>query len=75
MRNAGAHGGLTSLRPAVLGMARVIGLGLSHAAAAPLEKRTGHHEDDLESAPLWLLYTFSMSLVLLGGAFAGLTIA
>lgn len=76
MPNAGAHGGLASLRPAVLGMARVIGLGLSSVAAAPLNKQQGHHaDDDFEGTPKWILLTFSMALVLLGGAFAGLTIA
>lgn len=75
MRNAGAHGGLTSLRPAVIGMARVIGLSLSSAVAAPLAERTTHHGDELDGTPKWMLYIGSMALVLLGGAFAGLTIA
>ncbi|KAI5467764.1 hypothetical protein BGZ63DRAFT_410645 [Mariannaea sp. PMI_226] len=66
-----------ALRPAVLGIGRVIGTGLSAAAAHPLSKRDGHsHEPGHESgASLWVLLVASMTLVLLGGAFAGLTIA
>ncbi|KAM3450446.1 hypothetical protein MY3296_006115 [Beauveria thailandica] len=76
MRNAASAGGIASLRPAVLGMARVIGLGLSSVAAAPLQQRQ-HHDGDGEhpDTPLWVLCVASMVLVLLGGAFAGLTIA
>lgn len=74
MRSSGAAGGLASLRPAVLGMARVIGMGFSSAAAAPLMAR-GDVEDEIEGTPLWVLGVASMALVLLGGAFAGLTIA
>lgn len=78
MRKTGAAGGIAGLRPAVLGMARVIGLGISSVAAAPLQAR-GHGgsdgESDMEGTPLWVLCVASMALVLLGGAFAGLTIA
>lgn len=77
MRRAASAGGIASLRPAVLGMARVIGLGLSSVAAAPLHERSKPHEhdDDHPGSPLWVLCVASMALVLLGGAFAGLTIA
>ncbi|KGQ09204.1 Protein MAM3 [Beauveria bassiana D1-5] len=76
MRNAASAGGKASLRPAVLGMARVIGMGLSSVAAAPLQQRQ-HHDggDEHPGTPLWVLCVTSMALVLLGGAFAGLTIA
>jgi metal transporter CNNM len=57
-----------------LGIGRALGVGLSSAAAAPLSQTKPHH-DDLEGTPVWVLYVTSMALVLLGGAFAGLTIA
>lgn len=34
-----------------------------------------HGDEDFEGTPVWVLYVASMVLVLLGGAFAGLTIA
>lgn len=77
MTRNGGSGAFTSLRPAVLGAGRLIGAGLSAASAAPLSKReydTGA-EDDGEGTPLWVLAVASAVLVLLGGAFAGLTIA
>lgn len=74
MRSTGP-GAIASLRPAVLGMARVVGLGLSSVAAAPLHARAEEAGEELEGTPLWVLCVASMALVLLGGAFAGLTIA
>lgn len=62
------------MRTCVLGMGRVLGVGLSSVAAAPLTQRK-HEDDDFEGTPVWVLYVASMTLVLLGGAFAGLTIA
>ena len=56
-------------------MGRLLGVGLSSAAAAPLTARASHHDDDATKTPLWVLCVASMALVLLGGAFAGLTIA
>lgn len=55
-------------------MGRILGIGLSTAAAAPLTEHK-HGDDDFEGTPVWVLYVASMALVLLGGAFAGLTIA
>ncbi|KJZ69171.1 hypothetical protein HIM_11441 [Hirsutella minnesotensis 3608] len=78
MRRNGASGAFTSLRPAVLGAGRLIGVGFSAAAAAPLSVREydgGSGGDDGEGTPLWILALTSAVLVLLGGAFAGLTIA
>ncbi|CAJ2504783.1 Uu.00g121770.m01.CDS01 [Anthostomella pinea] len=62
------------IRTAVLGLAKATFLGL--AAAAPIKTR-GHHdnEPEAEGGALWILYVVSMVLVLMGGAFAGLTIA
>ncbi len=74
MRSSGTAGGLAGLRTAVLGMARVIGMGLSSVSAAPLMAREDV-DDEIKSTPLWVLGVASMALVLLGGAFAGLTIA
>lgn len=57
-------------------MGRVLGVGLSSVAAAPLTARGhGEKEEGVEGTPVWVLYVASMTLVLLGGAFAGLTIA
>ncbi|KAK7409012.1 cell agglutination protein Mam3 [Neonectria punicea] len=66
----------SSLRPAVLGIGRILGTGLSAVAAHPLTKRSPHsHEPDSQGPSLVVLLVASMTLVLLGGAFAGLTIA
>lgn len=74
MRQNNGSGGFASVRTCVLGMGRILGVGLSSVAAAPLSKRK-HEDDDFEGTPVWVLYVASMALVLLGGAFAGLTIA
>ncbi|KAI0413158.1 hypothetical protein F5X98DRAFT_352840 [Xylaria grammica] len=76
------NGHLLHARTAVVGLARALfaGLaGLAHAAPTtyqPLEPRD-HHDNvpEAEGSALWVLYVISMVLVLLGGAFAGLTIA
>ncbi|KAG6034145.1 hypothetical protein E4U41_006665 [Claviceps citrina] len=73
MRQSKSSGGFAGVRTCVLGMGRVLGFGLSSVAAAPLAK--GNHGDEFEGTPVWILYVASMTLVLLGGAFAGLTIA
>ncbi|CAM1506393.1 Fc.00g060340.m01.CDS01 [Cosmosporella sp. VM-42] len=76
MRSTTTSNGFASLRPAIVGMGRLVSMGLSAAAAHPLQSRSGHsHEPDADGHPLWVLYVASMTLVLLGGAFAGLTIA
>ncbi|KAI0204491.1 hypothetical protein F4808DRAFT_413710 [Astrocystis sublimbata] len=75
------NGRLLYARTAVLGLARTLFAGL--AAAAPTTRSRGllHHRDHHDNVPeaegsaLWVLYVVSMALVLLGGAFAGLTIA
>ena len=65
-----------ALRPAVLGLCRILGTGLTAVAARPLSERESHgHEPDREGPSLVVLLVASMALVLLGGAFAGLTIA
>ncbi|RCI10211.1 hypothetical protein L249_8515 [Ophiocordyceps polyrhachis-furcata BCC 54312] len=70
MRRHGPSGAFTNLRPVVLGLGRLLGV-----AAAPLAARGADYDNDGEVAPLWVLAVASMALVLLGGAFAGLTIA
>lgn len=65
-----------TVRPAVLGLGRVLTLGYSTVAAAPLSIRSHNEEpEEAEGSALWVLYIVSMVLVLAGGAFAGLTIA
>lgn len=74
MRQSNGSGSFASVRTCVLGMGRILGVGLSSVAAAPLTEKK-HGGDELEGTPAWVLYVASMVLVLLGGAFAGLTIA
>lgn len=77
-----SYNGYTASRPAVFGLAKIFCLGLSQlslAGAAPLKTLLHAYEDDdepdAEDASLWLYLVIAMVLVLLGGAFAGLTIA
>jgi metal transporter CNNM len=80
---AGRHSSnaYTSTRPAVLGLAKLIVLGLSQLSittAAPLKRYLHINDEELpeiEDQSLWLYLTTALILVLLGGAFAGLTIA
>ncbi|KAF4334183.1 hypothetical protein FBEOM_12007 [Fusarium beomiforme] len=64
-----------SIRPAVIGMGRVLGASLTAASAFPVDARGHHGHEEEGSTSLWVLAVASMVLVLLGGAFAGLTIA
>ena len=67
-----------SVRPAVIGMGRILGLGVTSVMGAPLSAR-GHGGGDEDSGddgtPLWILGIASLALTLIGGVFAGLTIA
>lgn len=75
--------GYTSTRPAVLGLAKILFLSIcqiTSVSAAPITAFLGiaSEEDapkDAEDASLWLYLSVAAVLVLLGGAFAGLTIA
>lgn len=72
------HNALSTVRPAFLGLAKVVSIGISAVTAAPTGYRASdlHDEEpEADGAALWVLFTISMVLVLLGGAFAGLTIA
>lgn len=63
-----------AFRPAILALSRAFFTG---AAAAPINILDKLHDgnEEEEGTELWVLYVASMLLVLLGGAFAGLTIA
>ncbi|KAI0168984.1 DUF21-domain-containing protein [Hypoxylon sp. FL1284] len=74
--------GILRIRTAVLGLARAIFLSLGLAFAKPIHTVLPYDvhdgpddEPEAEDGALWVLYVVSMALVLLGGAFAGLTIA
>jgi metal transporter CNNM len=79
------HNGLNARRPAVQGISKLLFLALAqitHVAAAPLKDYIGHsrkahvrNHPDEEDPSLWLYLAVAAVLVLLGGAFAGLTIA
>jgi hypothetical protein len=57
-------------------MARLLTIGYTTVAAAPLTSQ-GHGGDgpDTGGTPLWILAVASLALTLIGGVFAGLTIA
>jgi metal transporter CNNM len=73
--------GYTSARSTVLGLAKISFLGLSQlsfASATPLKRLLHVPEDvpdDEDDPNLWIYLGTTVILVLLGGAFAGLTIA
>ena len=74
------NNGYSSTRPAVLGFAKIVVLGLGHlsmTSAAPIKELLHITEEDLapDEPSLWIYMTTAVVLVLLGGAFAGLTIA
>ncbi|KAJ4266428.1 cell agglutination protein Mam3 [Fusarium torreyae] len=64
-----------AIRPAVIGMGRVFGASLTAVSAFPVDSKGHHGHDEEGGTSLWVLAVASMVLVLLGGAFAGLTIA
>jgi metal transporter CNNM len=79
-----AHNGYAINRPAILGFAKLLVLTLyqvCQVSAAPLSEFVGLATDgndlpkDAEDPSLWLYLAVAAILVLLGGAFAGLTIA
>lgn len=76
-RSAGhSHGHpLLAFRPAILALSKsLFTVGASAAPLHIMEKLHDGNEEE-EGTELWILYLASMFLVLLGGAFAGLTIA
>ncbi|KAF4447372.1 hypothetical protein F53441_9092 [Fusarium austroafricanum] len=75
MANAARYN-MGSIRPAVIGMGRAFGASLTAVSAFPVDSKGHRHGDEDEAGTsLWVLAVASMVLVLLGGAFAGLTIA
>ncbi|TGO17074.1 hypothetical protein BTUL_0021g00730 [Botrytis tulipae] len=82
-RSSFTSNGYTSTRPAILGLAKILFLSIcqiTSVSAAPITAFLGiaSEEDapkDAEDASLWLYLSVAAVLVLLGGAFAGLTIA
>lgn len=77
---AGQYG--NARRPAIHGVAKVLLLVLAqvaHASAAPLKELFGLKKEepagDAKDPSMWLYLAVAAVLVLLGGAFAGLTIA
>ncbi|KAI9650837.1 cell agglutination protein Mam3 [Ciborinia camelliae] len=82
-RSSFTSNGYTSTRPAILGFAKILFLSIcqiTSVSAAPIATFLGiaSEEDapkDADDASLWLYLSVAAVLVLLGGAFAGLTIA
>lgn len=67
-----------TLRPAVLGLAKLAFIPLVSAAPLLTARSHDHGDDDgmsSEDPDLWIYLSIAVALVLLGGAFAGLTIA
>lgn len=82
VRGSSGYHGSNAQRPAIQGVAKVLLLVLaqiSHASAAPLKQFFGLAKEeppkDAKDPSMWLYLTVAAVLVLLGGAFAGLTIA
>lgn len=75
-RARGPNAFLTA-RPLELGVFRILSMCLSTVSAAPLSllNHYQHPSPEDEDVSMWVLYVSSVVLVLLGGAFAGLTIA
>lgn len=76
--------GYLAMRPAILSVAKLLVLGmmnlpLLHAAPTMFSLSAIQMQEDVPMPPqsptLWIYLAVAMSLVLLGGAFAGLTIA
>lgn len=64
-----------AFRPAILGLSKAV-FTLGVASAAPIRVLDELHDgNEEEGTELWVLFVASIFLVLLGGAFAGLTIA
>lgn len=76
--SSSSSNGVLRARPFALGISKILFMSLSSVvSAAPLSVFEHYHDDvpEEQGASLWVLYVASAVLVLLGGAFAGLTIA
>jgi metal transporter CNNM len=76
------HNSFSAFRSGALGLAKVLFLAASQsssAIASPIKRSLEGSDDDLpkdlDDPDLWLYMGIATVLVLLGGAFAGLTIA
>lgn len=69
--------GVAGLRTGVLGAGRLLSMGYATVAAAPLtsEAHGGDEGPETGGTPLWIMAVASLALTLVGGVFAGLTIA
>jgi metal transporter CNNM len=75
-KTAAVANGFAGTRPTVLAISRFLSLGISTVFASPLRTFEQQDDDTLKGDGVtWILYIVSLALVLLGGAFAGLTIA
>ncbi|VUC26276.1 unnamed protein product [Clonostachys rosea] len=74
VRRGAPSTGAAAFRPAVLSMARLASVSISAVAAAPLTSFESEHHD-ADPTPIWVLAVASIALTLIGGVFAGLTIA
>ena len=80
-----AHNGFTASRPAIISAVKLLLIGIAGLPllrAAPTKHASFSAMDDAEEPPmspaaptLWIYLAVAVALVLLGGAFAGLTIA
>ena len=76
--SSSASNGVLRARPFALGISKILFMSLSSVVSAAPISLFQHYDDDVpeeQGASLWVLYVASAVLVLLGGAFAGLTIA
>lgn len=76
--SSSSSNGVLRARPFALGISKILFMGLSSVVSAAPISVFQHYDDDVpeeEGSSLWVLYLASAVLVLLGGAFAGLTIA
>ena len=76
MARSSSSTGIAGLRTGVLGAGRLLSMGYATVAAAPLSTEGhGGGEEDTGGTPLWIMAVASLALTLVGGVFAGLTIA
>lgn len=77
MARSSSSTGIAGLRTGVLGAGRLLSMGYATVAAAPLtsEGHGGGEGSTGGGTPLWIMAVASLALTLIGGVFAGLTIA
>lgn len=78
MARSSSSTGVAGLRTGVLGAGRLLSMGYATVAAAPLTSEAhggGGEGPETGGTPLWIMAVASLALTLVGGVFAGLTIA